>query len=202
MATIKKTKSKTEKKPTATKEKKAAKKPVKKVTKKKSEVKPKITTPKEKPKTPEIKERYIEAVGRRKTSVARIRIFPQKDGFSVNGKEIKDYFGVFELQEIVRAPFEVLRLDAKFFVSAKVKGGGKRGQAEAIRHGVARALIKFNPEFRKRLKKYGYLKRDPRMKERKKYGLKKARRAPQWRKKERKKYGLKKARRAPQWRKR
>lgn len=133
--------------------------------------------------------RYWEGVGRRKTAVARVRLFSQsskdlsgdRQGMVVNERDPKNYFPNSELFETIRAPFGVLDLDlGKFFVSVRVRGGGVKAQAEAVRHGLARALVKFNPEFRGLLKPAGFLRRDPRMVERKKYGLKKARRAPQW----------------------
>ena len=125
--------------------------------------------------------RYYEATGRRKTAVARVRLFTRGDReFIVNSKPYADYFSTHELQKIVAGALRKMKSLERFRVVVKVRGGGKVAQAEAARHGTARALIKFNSEYRKRLKKAGYLKRDPRMKERKKYGLKKARRAPQW----------------------
>lgn len=127
-------------------------------------------------------ERYIEAVGRRKTAIARVRLFTRAGEFSVNGKPYSDYFTTFALQKTVEDAFKKMKLWERFRVSALVSGGGIHSQAEAIRHGLARCLINFNPDFRKRLKKAGFLTRDPRMKERKKFGLKKARRAPQWQK--------------------
>jgi len=131
----------------------------------------------------EKKERYIEAVGRRKTAVARVRIFPEGEkDFIVNEKKLNDYFPYFAHQKIVLAPLELTNCLSSFKIQVKVKGGGIHSQAEAIRHGLARALISFNPDFFKRLKKAGYLTRDPRMKERKKFGLKRARKAPQWQK--------------------
>lgn len=157
--------------------KKTTEKPkVKKVTKAKEA---KIEAPK-KPK------RYFEAVGRRKTAVARVRLFTarhfegEEGKIIVNEKPYKQYFTLLELQQIVEASLRKLKSLNRFEVVAKVKGGGIRAQAEAIRHGIARVLVKFNVDFRKKLKRAGYLKRDPRMKERKKYGLKGARRAPQW----------------------
>jgi small subunit ribosomal protein S9 len=127
------------------------------------------------------KERYFEAVGRRKTSVARVRLFTKgTPGITVNGKDYKSYFFTPELEKSVIAPLKKMKILNRFRINVKVSGGGINSQAEAVRHGTARTLIKFNPDFRKRLKKAGYLKRDPRMKERKKFGLKKARRAPQW----------------------
>jgi len=160
-------------------------------TKKTKEKKPAaIKKPPVKTVTPKAKlEKYYQAEGRRKTAVARIRLFTSKtisseDGvhqvFLVNDNLLKQYFPIFEFQQIAKSSLERMKCLDKFKVSAKVKGGGLRAQAEAIRHGTARALVLFNPEFRKRLKTAGYLTRDPRMRERKKFGLKRARRAPQW----------------------
>jgi len=131
---------------------------------------------------PSIKtDKYFEAVGRRKTSTARVRIFiAEKPEFSVNGKEAKLYFPTAEMQKIIQDPFSKLKLTEKFRVSVKVSGGGLHSQAEAIRHGLARVLIIWNAELRGKLKKAGFLKRDPRMKERRKFGLKKARKSPKW----------------------
>ena len=127
-------------------------------------------------------ERYVEGVGRRKTAVARVRIVKGHGAILVNGKKVEDYFGINRLRQAAVAPLKNLKLDDKFDVSAKVAGGGIMAQAEAIRHGLARALVLTNEEFKKRLRGLGYLTRDSRMVERKKYGLKKARRAPQWKK--------------------
>jgi small subunit ribosomal protein S9 len=102
--------------------------------------------------------------------------------FFVNKKPLEVYFPIFEQQRTVIAPLEKMKCLDKFKISTIVKGGGSSSQAEAIRHGITRALVLFNPDFRKRLKKTGYLTRDPRMRERKKFGLKRARRAPQWQK--------------------
>ena len=127
--------------------------------------------------------KYFEAVGRRKTSVARVRLFTQGEkGFLVNGKACQDYFPTLELQQIVISPLERMKASDKFGVEVRVRGGGVHSQAEAVRHGISRALVKFNIEFKKRLRKAGFLTRDPRMRERKKFGLKRARRAPQWQK--------------------
>lgn len=126
------------------------------------------------------RDRYFEDVGRRKTSIARVRLFTKAGEFMVNGKLYNSYFPTFELQKIVEDALQKMKLSGRFRVSIKVFGGGIHSQAEAVRHGLARCLVKFNPDFRKRLKRAGYLKRDPRMKERKKFGLKKARKAPQW----------------------
>jgi small subunit ribosomal protein S9 len=124
-------------------------------------------------------ERYIEAVGRRKTSVARVRITPSsKTTYLVNDKELHDYFPVEEMQLIVKEPF--LEVSDKFKITAKIVGGGIHSQSEALRHGISRALVAFNAQLRSPLKKSGMLKRDPRSKERRKFGLKKARKAPQW----------------------
>ncbi len=129
---------------------------------------------------PAVSARYFEAKGGRKTAVARVRISAKKSGVVINAKELKDYFKDLHLQKEVLKPFEAMNLESKFGVEAKVSGGGLAGQAEAVRHGISRALVLLNPEFRKRLRKFGFLTRDARMVERKKYGLKKARRAPQW----------------------
>ncbi|TSC53691.1 MAG: small subunit ribosomal protein S9 [Parcubacteria group bacterium LiPW_39] len=130
--------------------------------------------------------RYLEATGRRKSAIARVRLltikpFEGDEGkITINDKFYKQYFPATELQQIVEAALRRLKSLNRFEVVARVRGGGSRAQAEAVRHGLARTLVKFNTDFRKKLKKAGYLKRDPRVKERRKYGLKKARRAPQW----------------------
>lgn len=126
--------------------------------------------------------RYSEGVGRRKTAIARVRVSGGKGEFAVNGKSVKDYFPVLRLQDTVVAPLLKLNIGDKFEVSARVSGGGIAAQSEAVRHGLSRALVLVNEEYKKRLRSLGYLTRDPRMVERKKYGLKKARRAPQWQK--------------------
>jgi small subunit ribosomal protein S9 len=130
----------------------------------------------------ETKHKYIEAVGRRKTSIARVRaVQAAKASFIINdGKSIEDYF-VNEAQRVIVAEaMSKTKLPHHLAITVKVSGGGINSQAEAIRHGIARVLILINPEFRKDLKKEGFLKRDPRAKERRKFGLKKARKAPQW----------------------
>ena len=125
------------------------------------------------------KEKYIEAVGRRKTSVARVRLFEaQKNSFVINEKTLEAYFPVEEMQAIAKEALK--EATANFKVSAHINGGGVHSQSEALRHGIARALVKFNSDLRRPLKKEGMLKRDPRTKERRKFGLKKARKAPQW----------------------
>ena len=124
---------------------------------------------------------YIEAVGRRKTAVARVRLTEaSKSHFTVNDAEIEVYFPTEELREVATESFSTTKVPAKFKVTAKIMGGGVHAQAEAMRHGISRALVMFDEELRKKLKKAGFLKRDPRMKERRKFGLKKARKAPQW----------------------
>ena len=128
------------------------------------------------------KEKYFEAVGRRKTAIARVRLYTKKEGVVVNEKKLADYFPLVRLQKEIMAPFEKMKIGDKLGAVAKVKGGGISAQAEAIRHGISRALVKFNAEFKKRLRRAGYLKRDPRAVERKKYGRHKARRGHQWRK--------------------
>ena len=123
---------------------------------------------------------YFYGTGRRKKSVARVRVYPGTGSIIVNGKTIDEYFGLETMNLIVNQPFEVTGTAGKFDIVCTVAGGGVTGQAGAIRHGVARALLQFNAELRPALKKAGYLTRDPRMKERKKHGLKAARRAPQF----------------------
>ena len=118
--------------------------------------------------------------GRRKSSIARVRIVEGKGNITVNGKDINEYFGEETLRVIVKQPLTVTNTLSKYDVIAKVQGGGFSGQAGAVRHGIARALNEANAEYRPVLKSNGFLTRDPRMKERKKYGLKKARKAPQF----------------------
>ncbi|EGL81980.1 ribosomal protein S9 [Caldalkalibacillus thermarum TA2.A1] len=118
--------------------------------------------------------------GRRKEAVARVRLVPGDGKIIINKRDIDDYFGLETLKKIVRQPLELTETEGKYDVLVNVKGGGFTGQAGAIRHGISRALLEADPELRPVLKKAGFLTRDPRMKERKKYGLKKARRAPQF----------------------
>ncbi len=118
--------------------------------------------------------------GRRKSSVARVRLLEGSGKITINGKDIDEFFGLETLKVIVRQPLTVTNTLAKYDVVCTVKGGGYTGQAGAIRHGIARALNEANIEYRPALKQNGFLTRDPRMKERKKYGLKKARKAPQF----------------------
>ena len=120
------------------------------------------------------------AVGRRKSAVARVRLVPGEGKILVNKRDIDDYFGLETLKMTVRQPMNLVNVGGSFDVLVNVHGGGLTGQAGAIRHGISRALCKANPELRPALKKAGFLTRDPRMKERKKYGLKAARRAPQF----------------------
>ncbi len=129
------------------------------------------------------KEKYYQAIGRRKTSTSIVRLYEKKSGgIIVNDKKLEEYFPTFELQKKVKEPLEELAMIGKFSVTAKVSGGGVKSQAESVRHGIARALVLFDENLRKQVKSAGYLTRDPRMRERKKPGLKRARRAPQWRK--------------------
>ncbi len=124
---------------------------------------------------------YIEAVGRRKTATARVRITPAKEtSVVVNDKALQEYFGLLALAQTVLSVFEVDDTLGAYTITARVNGGGLSSQAESIRLGIARALVKEAADRRKPLKKAGYLKRDPRSKERKKFGLRKARRRPQW----------------------
>ena len=126
-------------------------------------------------------DRYFEAIGRRKTAVARVRLFTRgAQSFLVNGKPYQEYFTLEEDQQIAISSMKKMKCFDKFKISIIVKGGGHHAQAEAVRHGTARVLVDFNNNFKKRLRKAGYLTRDPRMKERKKFGLKRARKAPQW----------------------
>ena len=123
---------------------------------------------------------YFYGTGRRKKSVARVRLYPGTGNITINGRDIDDYFGLDTLKLIVNQPFTVTETEGKFDIVANVNGGGFSGQAGAIRHGVARALLTADETYKPALKKAGFLTRDPRMKERKKYGLKGARRAPQF----------------------
>ena len=129
----------------------------------------------------ESKKQYQYGTGRRKSSVARVRVYENGTGsILINGRDIDEYFGLDTLKMVVRQPLNTTDTNGKVDIVATVVGGGVSGQAGAIRHGVARALLQMNEEFRPALKSAGFLTRDPRMKERKKYGLKAARRAPQF----------------------
>ena len=126
-------------------------------------------------------DKYYEATGRRKTAVARVRLFTRGEKqFLVNGKPYQEYFPLAQDQDTVTASMRKMKCLDKFKVTVLVNGGGRSAQAEAVRHGTARVLVDFNNNFKKRLRKVGYLTRDPRMRERKKFGLKRARKSPQW----------------------
>jgi len=127
----------------------------------------------------EKKEQFL-ATGRRKKSIARVRLVAGKGDITINRRDIEEYFGYETLKMLVRSPLVLVDKLGSYDVLVTVKGGGYTGQAGAIRHGISRALVKAEPELRPEIKKAGYLTRDPRMKERKKYGLKAARRAPQF----------------------
>ncbi len=128
-----------------------------------------------------VTEKYIGATGRRKTSVARVRITPaSKFSISINDREFDNFFPTAELRRMITMVFDATELEQKFKVTAKVNGGGVSSQAQAVAHGVARALNEYDEDLRTKLKSKGFLKRDPRAKERRKFGLKKARKAPQW----------------------
>ncbi len=127
------------------------------------------------------KKPYLYGTGRRKSSVARVHLFPNGTGsITINGRDIEEYFGLETLKMVVRQPLVTTGTLGQVDIVATVKGGGVSGQAGALRHGIARALLLANEDYRPLLKKAGFLTRDPRMKERKKYGLKAARRAPQF----------------------
>lgn len=137
------------------------------------------------------KEKYYQAIGRRKESIARIRFYTKKSTdtvedekalITINGKDYADYFSDVNLRNIVESPLRKLKSLNRFKASVVVRGGGLTGQADAIKHGLSRALVQFDINFKKKLKKAGFLTRDSRIKERRKYGLKKARKAPQWNK--------------------
>lgn len=123
---------------------------------------------------------YFYGTGRRKNSVARVRVYNGTGKITINDRDIDDYFGLETLKLIVRQPLAVAGVEGKFDIVVRVAGGGVSGQAGAIRHGLSRALLVYDENLRSELKKAGFLTRDPRMKERKKYGLKAARRAPQF----------------------
>jgi small subunit ribosomal protein S9 len=131
---------------------------------------------------PAKKEKYFEGIGRRKSSIARVRIFLGGKGIEINGKSPEEYFNLSSLRKKVLSPVEKAGISESVGMTIKVYGGGITGQADAIRLGISRALVESDEELRKKLRRVGYLTRDSRRVERKKYGLKKARRAPQWRK--------------------
>lgn len=123
---------------------------------------------------------FFYGTGRRKTAVARVRLVPGNGNVTVNGKDVAEYFQRPVLEMMVRSPLRESQTEGRFDVIADVRGGGPSGQAGAVRHGIARALVEADSEYRPVVKRAGFLTRDPRMKERKKYGLKKARKAPQF----------------------
>ena len=129
---------------------------------------------------PKTGKKYFQGVGRRKTSIATVRIYSGKGDISVNERGFENYFPTKLLRETAKSPLQLMSLDKSSDVTIKVSGGGSTGQSEAVRHALARALVEMNPDYRKQLKVAGFLARDPREKERKKPGLRKARRAPQW----------------------
>ena len=128
------------------------------------------------------RERYVEGIGRRKTAVARVRVTKGSGAAMINEKKVGDYFPLERLRETALSPLKELKVTGNYDVQVRVSGGGIHAQADAVRHGLARALVGINEELRHRLHVLGFLTRDPRMVERKKYGMKKARRAPQWKK--------------------
>ncbi len=140
----------------------------------------KISRYKEEAQMYESKQPYFYGTGRRKSSVARVRVYAGSGSITINGRDIDDYFGLETLKLLVRQPLALTETADKFDIVCTVAGGGVTGQAGAIRHGLSRALLQYDAELRPALKKAGFLTRDPRMKERKKYGLKAARRAPQF----------------------
>lgn len=161
--------------------KKITKKTVKAKTTKKEAVKPVLKKETAKPAVDPNK--YLEAIGKRKSAVARVRIFTQgKKIIEVNQKTYEEYFPTVDLQKIVFSALDKMKCADRFRIIVRVKGGGFHAQAEAVRHGISRGLVDFNQNFKKRLRKAGFLTRDPRTRERKKFGLKRARRAPQWKK--------------------
>ena len=125
---------------------------------------------------------FFEAYGGRKTARARVRLYPKAGPITVNGKSHREYFSISKHRRAVEAPFNLVKLETPFSATAVVRGGGTSAQAEAVRNGLAKALVLFDPELKKKLRRAGFVTRDPRAVERKKYGLKKARRAPQWQK--------------------
>ncbi len=128
-----------------------------------------------------VKGKYISAIGRRKEAAARVRFFEDGKGIiTINGQELKKYFPIFQLSDLVTAPLKQVGAMEKHDISIKIAGGGKHSQADAVRHGISRVLVKFNADLKPTLKKAGFLTRDSRVKERKKFGHKKARKSPQW----------------------
>ncbi len=133
-----------------------------------------------KSKVSSINKKYIEAVGRRKEAVARVRLIKDTPAIVINGKDLKEYFPILAYQDVIMAPLRLTNTSNSFLISVQVKGGGMTGQAEAIRLGISRCLLKVQSSYRSLLKKEGFLTRDSRIVERKKYGRKKARKKAQW----------------------
>ena len=123
---------------------------------------------------------YWEGLGRRKTARARVRLYEKGTGFTINDKKLETYFRLPSLVEMAASPLAIAGLTSKFKITVRASGGGVHGQAEAVRHGLARAIVKYNHDFHQLMREQGYLTRDPRMKERKKPGRKGARKSPQW----------------------
>lgn len=165
---------------------KRKKAPKKKIAKKPAKKEPKIDVPVVEAEVMAASERakggsFIPAIGRRKTAIARVRLIKNgKGAVTINGREMEKYFSTYDVRDDVMSPLRAVGQETSVDVSAKVVGGGIRGQAQAVRLGIARALIELNPTFRVALKKLGYLSRDSRKRERKKFGKKSARRSPQW----------------------
>ena len=149
---------------------------------KKTKIKKTVSVKQKKEKKEKKETRYIEAIGRRKEAVARVRLSKETPGLIINNKTLEQYFPLLSMQNKVLSPFKETKIENKFFISIKVKGGGITGQAEAIRLGISRCLAQINEKIKPLLREKGLLTRDSRVVERKKYGLKKARRAPQWQK--------------------
>ena len=149
---------------------------------KKTKIKKTVSVKQKKEKKEKKETRYIEAIGRRKEAVTRVRLSKETPGLIINNKTLEQYFPLLSMQNKVLSPFKETKIENKFFISIKVKGGGITGQAEAIRLGISRCLAQINEKIKPLLREKGLLTRDSRVVERKKYGLKKARRAPQWQK--------------------
>ena len=149
---------------------------------KKTKIKKTVSVKQKKEKKKKKETRYIEAIGRRKEAVTRVRLSKETPGLIINNKTLEQYFPLLSMQNKVLSPFKETKIENKFFISIKVKGGGITGQAEAIRLGISRCLAQINEKIKPLLREKGLLTRDSRVVERKKYGLKKARRAPQWQK--------------------
>ena len=174
---------KTTTKKAAPAKKPVAKKPAKKVEVAKKTVEKEAVVKDDNATAPAKKQEYLYGVGRRKTAVAQVRLYKRgKGNIEVNGKKLEEYFPTANLREVINSPIKVVGQAEKLDITVKVLGGGMAAQAGAIRHGIARSILLLNPNFKKPLKKAGFLTRDSRRKERKKPGLKRARKAPQWKK--------------------